>query len=115
MSTPPSPAAPLPGVDTGETFPHELKETYIRMDMATLLAGIQKTREKCPPEREWISDLWYIHALLCSSNSFRRNESPMTTHIHVDDSRTGCRVKRRTRRRFIHLECIHLGIISGKH
>lgn len=34
-----------PGVDTGETFPYEFKETYIRMDRAILFAMTKKKKE----------------------------------------------------------------------
>ena len=57
MSIPASPVIPLPGVDTGKTFPHELKEMYVRMDMAILFAVIkERERENYPPTRQQIYD-----------------------------------------------------------
>lgn len=89
ISIPPSPAIPLPSVDTGETFPCELKETYLRMDMAILFV-VTKNRERTlhPQEKEYMTGdkLMYCCAQAMPSggrmNELQLNTFMLVTHTH---------------------------------
>lgn len=95
MSIPPSQPNPLPGVDTGETFPHELKEIDVRMDMAILFAIIKK-RERTvhPQENECMTGDIFMH---CCAQAIRSGG----THKLFSD-KDNCS-------KFIHLEYINIG------
>lgn len=85
MSIPPSPVIPLPSVDTGENFPCELKETYLRMDMAILFV-ITKNRDRTlhPQEKEHMAGdtLMYCCAQAMPSRG-RMNELQLNTFMLV--------------------------------